>query len=106
MSDPEPDATRYEHRHLVMDRLRRRVAIGDRVLTLTMREFTLLEYFLQRPGQVVTRASIAAAVWETAQRPATNLIDVYVLRLRRKLACDHAHGPNIHTVRGVGYALD
>lgn len=89
-----------------MDRLKRRVTIGDRVLTLTLREFTLLEFFLQHPDQVLTRERIAAAVWETGSRPETNLIDVYVLRLRRKISSDPASAPAIHTVRGVGYMLD
>jgi DNA-binding response OmpR family regulator len=103
-TDPDPGPTRFVHGCLVMDRLRRRVTLDGQPVTLTAREFALLEFLLHHAGQVVTRPRIAAAIWESDTLPATNLIDVYMLRLRRKLAAA-AGAPTIHTLRGLGYML-
>ena len=69
---------------------------------LTVREFALLTYLLRSPGQVFTRAQICEHVWNYHFDPGTNLVDVYVQRLRRKLESD-GEPSLIETVRGVGY---
>jgi DNA-binding response OmpR family regulator len=76
----------------------------DVELPLTTREYALLEYMARRPGQIVTRGDIAEHVWESSYDPLSNVIDVYIRRLRAKLAsggCHHA----IRTRRGAGYLL-
>ena len=73
-------------------------------ITLTAKEYALLEYLVSRPGDVVTRADISEHVWEESYDPFSNLIEVYVQRLRRKL--DAGGGsPLLHTRRGEGYVL-
>ena len=89
---------------IVMDPVRRTVYRGDRKLDLTQKEFALLEYFLRHSGQVLTRAMIAEHVWDFTWDRLTNVIDVYVNHLRRKLE-DGGAPRVIHAVRGVGYIL-
>ena len=76
---------------------------GEKVL-LTSREFALLELFLQNPNRLLTRTFIAEKVWEASYDLETNLIDVYVRRLRKKLEMSPGR-PLIKTVRGSGYQL-
>jgi DNA-binding response OmpR family regulator len=76
----------------------RRVAAGGREHDLTAREFSLLQVFLRRPGQVLTREQILSQVWELDWDPGSNVVDVYVGYLRRKVGDER-----IETVRGVGY---
>jgi two-component system, OmpR family, response regulator len=71
---------------------------------LLPREFELLEYLVRNEGRVVSRAMLLRHVWDLHFDPSTNIIDVYVGRLRRKIDGEQAH-PLIHTVRGVGYCL-
>jgi two-component system, OmpR family, response regulator len=89
---------------LEMDLLARRVKRGGTDLELLPREFQLLEYFMRNEGRVVSRAMLLANVWDVHFDPMTNIVDVYVGRLRRKI---DAAGlpPLIHTVRGVGFCL-
>ena len=80
------------------------VTVDERRVILTAREYALLEYFCRRPGTVVSRQDIAQHVWDDAYDPLSNVIDVYIQRLRRKLGDDV--GPLlIHTRRGRGYQL-
>jgi len=89
---------------LVMDRHRRRATRGQEVVPLTAKEFALLELFLLRAPELVTRSEIVEHVWDCHFDSETNLVEVYVNRLRQKI--DHNHGVKlIHTVRGVGYRL-
>ncbi|HTZ76827.1 MAG TPA: response regulator transcription factor [Stellaceae bacterium] len=90
---------------LEMDLLVRRVRRAGAEIELLPREFQLLEYFMRNEGRVLSRAMLLAAVWDVHFDPMTNIVDVYVGRLRRKV---DAHGaqPLIHTVRGVGFCLD
>ncbi len=74
----------------------------DALVELTVREFALLTYLLRSPGQAFTRAQICEHVWNYHFDPGTNLIDVYVQRLRRKVEVD-GEPALIETVRGVGY---
>ncbi len=87
-----------------MDLLKRRVTRGETVVELSPREFSLLEYFLRNPEQVLTRDMIVQEVWGYEFDTMTNVVDVYINYLRTKIDMD---GPVkvIHTVRGVGYIL-
>ncbi len=89
---------------LEMDLLSRVVRRAGRDVTLQPREFNLLAYFMRHAGQVVTRTMLLEQVWGYHFDPQTNVIDVHVSRLRRKI--DRGFDkPLIHTVRGVGYCL-
>ena len=90
---------------LELDLLRRRVSRGGQRLDLTAKEFALLQLFLQHEGEVLPRSLIASQVWDMNFDSDTNVIDVAVRRLRRKI--DEGHAPRlIHTVRGMGYVLE
>jgi two-component system, OmpR family, response regulator len=73
-------------------------------LGLRPREFEVLSYLVRNQGQVVSRAMLLQHVWDLHFDPATNIIDVYVGRVRRKVDPQHTY-PLIHTVRGVGFCL-
>ena len=74
-------------------------------IQLTTKEYALLEYLARRQGEVVGRADIAEHVWDDSFDPMSNLIEVYIQRLRRKIDDGHAL-KLIHTRRGAGYTLD
>lgn len=90
-----------------IDLLARRAWRGEREIELAAREFALLEYFMRHAGQVLTRSQILDAVWEYDYDPGSNVVDVYVGYLRRKLrgASSGVDGP-ISTVRGTGYRFE
>jgi two-component system, OmpR family, response regulator len=87
-----------------IDLLARIVYRQGRQLDLLPREFKLLEYLARNVGQVVSRAMLLQHVWDLHFNPTTNVIDVYVGRVRRKIDSGQAY-PLIHTVRGVGFCL-
>jgi two-component system OmpR family response regulator len=89
---------------LNIDLLARRVTRGSAKIDLQPREFRLLEYFVRHQGQVLTRTMLLEAVWDYHFDPGTNVVDVHVSRLRRKVDLDGLT-PLIHTVRGAGYLL-
>ena len=89
---------------LQIDTVTRRVTRRGRLIDLTAKEYALLEYLASRPGQLVTRAEIAEHVWDERYDPFSNLIEVYIQRLRRKINDDSATDM-IHTRRGQGYVL-
>jgi two-component system OmpR family response regulator len=89
---------------LEMDLLSRLVRRGSDGIDLLPREAQLLEYLMRNAGQVISRAMLLQHVWDLHFDPMTNVIDVYVGRLRRKIDSGHAY-PLIHTVRGVGFCL-
>lgn len=96
--------TRMGIADLEIDLLTRQVTRGGRVIDLQPREFHLLEFLLRHRGQIVTRAMLLADVWDCHFDPGTNVIDVHVSRLRKKLD----EGGAVHllqTVRGAGYRL-
>jgi two-component system, OmpR family, copper resistance phosphate regulon response regulator CusR len=89
---------------LKLDRVERRVERGGKRIELTSKEFGLLEYLMLNAGRRVTRAMIIEHVWNLSFDTCTNVVDVYVNYLRRKI--DDGFGRRlIHTVRGVGYEL-
>lgn len=96
--------TVLEHRQLRMDLLGRMVTLSGATVELTSREFALLEVFLQNPGRILTRTLISEKIWESHYDVDTNLLDVYMSKLRNKLDLDAAK-PLFKTVRGVGYQL-
>lgn len=99
-----PRATVLEHRGVRLDLLARVATFRGQPVVLTSREFALLELFLQNPRRVLTRTVIAEKIWDASYDIETNLIDVYVRRLRLKF--EFAEGePLIRTVRGSGYQL-
>lgn len=89
---------------LSMDTLTRTVTRGGKEIELTSKEFALLEYFLRHPGQVFTREQIIGHIWNFDFDNDSNIVDVYVRYLRRKIDDDSAT-PLIHTIRGTGYTL-
>jgi two-component system, OmpR family, response regulator MprA len=89
---------------LVVDRLSLEVRRGDRRLHLTRRELELLVAFMRRPGQVLRREELLARVWGYDFATGTNVVEVYVLYLRRKLEAG-GEPRLLHTVRGAGYLL-
>jgi len=89
---------------LELDTRARLVSRHGRVIPLTVREYALLEFLVRRTGQVVGRAEIAEHVWDESYDPLSNVIDVYIQRLRRKI--DDTRGDSlIRTRRGEGYLL-
>ena len=89
---------------LVVDPAARSVTIGDTRLELTAREYALLELFVRRAGDVLSRTEILDRVWDWAYDGTSNVIDVYVRSLRTKMAINSS-APRIETVRGMGYVL-
>jgi DNA-binding response OmpR family regulator len=87
---------------LVVNLITREVKVGERSLELTAREFSLLEYLMRSPGRVYTRTQILEHVWSYDFDTNTNLIDVYIQRLRKKLD-PSGEGRFVETIRGVGY---
>lgn len=89
---------------LKMNLLTRKVTRGDQSIELTTREFSLLEQLLRSPGRVLTRIEICERVWDYHFDPGTNLVDVYIQRLRKKVDGDEPV-KLIETIRGVGYRI-
>ncbi|NIJ21528.1 two-component system OmpR family response regulator [Sphingomonas naasensis] len=89
---------------LEMDLLARRVRRGGRAVELQPREFRLLEFLLRHADQVVTRTMLLEGVWDYHFDPGTNVVDVHLSRLRKKVD-EGAARPLLHTVRGAGYRL-
>jgi DNA-binding response OmpR family regulator len=91
--------------NLSLDRLRREARTDEHVLDLSMREFAVLEYFMEHPEEVLSRTRIYEHVWNEQMALMSNVIDVYVKELRRRLAQAGARVA-ITTIRGVGYRLE
>ena len=89
---------------LALDPARRTVSRGGEKIDLTAKEFAILEYFMRNAGRVLTRTQIIEHVWDYDFDTGTNLVDVYVNYLRKKVDSDR-EPKLIHTVRGVGYVL-
>jgi two-component system OmpR family response regulator len=89
---------------LAIDLVSRTASRGGKDIFLLPREFQLLEYLVRNEGRIVSRAMLLQHVWDLHFDPSTNIIDVYVGRVRRKVDGQQAY-PLIHTLRGVGYCL-
>ena len=101
---PQQEAVRLHVADLELDLVRREARRGGQLLQLTAQEFSLLEYLIRNEGRVVTRTMILDQVWHMHIDPATNVVEVQIYRLRKKVDEDGKH-PLIHTIRGVGYVL-
>ncbi|MEW2917049.1 response regulator transcription factor [Ruegeria sp. ANG10] len=91
-------------RDLEMDLLTRKVMRNGREITLTPREFQILEFFLRRKNRVVSRTMLLEGVWDYHFDPNTNVVDVHISKLRRQLD-EGGEPPLIETVRGAGYMI-
>jgi len=98
--DPTSETTVLRSGAVSLDLRSRRASVDDRVVELTAREFGLLEVFLRHAGQVLSREQLLSHVWGYDFDPGSNVVDVYVRYLRRKLGDDV-----IQTVRGMGYCI-
>jgi two-component system, OmpR family, response regulator QseB len=94
------DDMQITFRDITLDLRTRRVRVDNRLVELSAREFTLAEIFLRHPGQVLSRQQLLDRVWGYDYDPGSNIVDVYVGYLRKKLGNDL-----IETVRGMGYRL-
>ena len=90
---------------LLVDSISHRVSRANHEVQLTAKEYALLEYLARRSTQLVTRAEIAAHVWDDSFDPFSNTIEVYMNRLRKKIDSDHST-KLLHTRRGEGYILE
>jgi len=89
---------------LTLDTGSRDVRRGTKLIDLTPKEYAVLEYLMRHPGRVMPRTLITEYAWDYHFDPGTNIVDVVITRLRKKI--DHGHEPKlIHTVRGVGYVV-
>jgi DNA-binding response OmpR family regulator len=95
---------RLRYADLELDRHRRRATRGKEAVPLTSKEFALLELFLLRAPELVTRTEIVEHVWDRHFDSETNLVEVYVNRLRQKVDLNRS-AKLIHTIRGIGYRL-
>ena len=98
-----PDVLEIED--LVVDSASHRVSRANHYVPLTAKEYALLEYLARRAGQLVSRAEIAAHVWDDTFDPLSNAIEVYINRLRKKIDGNHSI-KLLHTRRGEGYILE
>ncbi|WP_281629657.1 response regulator transcription factor [Vibrio sp. St2] len=89
---------------LELDLLSRQAKRGDTVISFNNREFQILQYLMNNAGRVITRTMLLEKVWSFSFDPQTNVIDVHISRLRKKIDLD-GHTPLLHTVRGAGYIL-
>ncbi|MBY4040027.1 response regulator transcription factor [Rhodococcus fascians] len=98
--DREPSVSVLESGSLAVDLHTRRAVVNGVVVSLTSREFVLLEMFMRHPRQVLSREQMLSHVWGYDFDPGSNVVDVYVRMLRKKIGSDR-----IETVRGMGYRL-
>ena len=102
---PPREVEQFQVADLQLDVLRRRVQRGAERITLTNKEFALLQLLMERSGEVLSRTQIASQVWQMNFDSDTNVVDVAIRRLRAKV--DDPFSPKlIHTVRGMGYTLE
>lgn len=97
--------TRLQVADLVLDRESMKAARAGQQLNMTARELALLELLMSAPGRLFSRERILASVWGHSEDPLTNVVDVYIRRLRSKID-DGRDTALIHTVRGLGYRLE
>jgi DNA-binding response OmpR family regulator len=100
-SNPEKESSTLVRGNISLDLLTRKVQVGTEEHDLTAREFVMLEIFLRNSGQVISREQLLDRVWGFDHDPGSNVVDVYIRYLRKKLGADA-----IQTVRGAGYRLN
>lgn len=94
------DAARLTRKDMILDLRTQRVKIGEKWKDLSRREMGLLETFIQHPGQILSRAQLLSMVWGMDFDPGSNVVDVYIRTLRKKIGAER-----IETIRGSGYRL-
>lgn len=102
--ESQAKSTRLQVDDLVLDTSSHRVSRSEAPIELTSKEYAMLEYFIRHPDQVLTRTMISEHVWDDEFDSFSNIIDVYIRRLRRKID-DNAAVKLLHTIRGSGYLL-
>lgn len=90
---------------LTLDPIAHEVRVGEQRIEVTQKQFALLEYLLLRRGEIVTRSMLLSGVWGYSFDPGTNLVDVHIGQLRRRIEQQSGHPCPIETVRGVGYRI-
>ena len=100
----EPKSLTLRVGDLTLDTVTRKVMRGETLIDLASREYLLLEFLMRSAGRVCARMAIVEKVWDYDFDPGTNLVDVYIMRLREKIDADF-EPKLLHTVRGVGYIL-
>jgi DNA-binding response OmpR family regulator len=103
---PDRVAARLSLADLVLDRETMVTTLAGRRIDLTDKEMTLLELLMSEPRRVFSRERILAKVWSLHEDPLTNVVDVYIARLRRKLETTEGEAPVITTVRGRGFRIE
>lgn len=98
------ESTVLTYGDITLDLLKRRVERAGHEIRLSAKEFSLLEYFMRHPDRVLTRSEITESAWDMRYEPSSNVVDVYVSSLRKKLDKDF-DSPRIHTVVGSGYSF-
>jgi two-component system, OmpR family, response regulator len=101
--DDDLEPVRLQFSDLVMDRGTHEVWRGDHLIALTATEFNLLLYLMRHPRQVLSKAQILDAVWQNSFAGDSNIVEIYISYLRKKVDCFDP--PLIHTIRRVGYSL-
>ena len=101
----KPESKEFQVADLVLNMETHEVRRGETLIELTPKEFSLLECFMRMPGKVLSRTRILEQVWGYSADPLTNVVDVYIRQLRRKIDDDYAI-KLLKTVRGFGYKLD
>lgn len=101
---PRPLLASLRAADVEMDRAGRRVTVAGKPVELSPKEFALLEYLLGHVGEVVTRTELIEHVWDDSFDSLSNLVDVTIYKLRKKI--DRGGGKILHTVKGVGYVLE
>jgi DNA-binding response OmpR family regulator len=96
----------YELDDLLLDPIKHTVKRGDNVLNLTAKEFALLEFLLAHQGEIVTRTMILEHVWDYNYDGLSNVVDVFIKTLRKKLKSAGRKTQLIHTIHGVGYKIE
>lgn len=96
--------TQLRFMDIILDTVSHQVWRGTREVNLTRKEYLLLEFLMRHPRQVLSRTMIAEHIWESDAENLSNVIDVYVRYLRRKL-CEQGEPDVVHTIRGFGYQL-
>src|SRR5271170_2608367 len=101
---PVTNSTTLRVGELELDRVAHKVKRGDKCIDLTSKEFSLLEYLMINTGRVLSRTMIVEHVWDQSFEGLTNIVDVYIRQLRKKI--DEGHERKLfRTVRGVGYSI-
>ena len=94
------DGSTISHRDLLLNRHTHQVTVNGKEIELSSREYALAEMFFTHPGQILSREQLLASVWSQNYDTSSNVVDVYVRYLRKKLGAEH-----LETVRGMGYRL-